>query len=402
MREILKHSLYFWIDHLEVYLDKKEINFIDELVTEIDEDNSCSAFIELSDINFHYIKIAPRWYDYGYKFHMSWKQYDNVQNKNRDIIIDAFSINFTREKNDLDNPRITLVIYSQLLTLYNRQKFDLITFLKQNFSFYKQTNFRRPDFCLDVWLPKKEILPFFKKFKSKLSLQSDGFYQTYYTRNIMSDTNRLMITRIYDKLSDTFRKKKWHLYTHLNHTQVNRIECEIRKEYAQTITYNIYDLLENIHIQWAVFIKFVNKDLIKTHRLSQCDINKIPFLESDKFAHQYYSRIETRDFDLSTNFQKLGFIPKRYMDHANWYAKNILAQTWYKGFIQYIFWNYFDDQSKIQLLPSWDKKIKFSRKPEDLFWEMIEYLKNTLHFSDVKVYKLLERHIKKPTLKLKR
>lgn len=401
MREILKHSLYFWIDHLEVYLDKKEINFIDELVTEIDEDNSCSAFIELSDINFHYIKIAPRWYDYGYKFHMSRKHYDNVQNKDKDIIIDAFSINFTREKNDYDNPRITLVIYSQFLTLYNRQKFDLITFLKQNFSFHKQTNFRRPDFCLDVWLPKKETLSYFKKFKSMISLQSDGYYQTYYTRNIQSDMNRLMITRIYDKLSDTFRKKKWHLYTHLNHTHVNRIECEIRKEYAQTITYNIYDLLENIHIQWAVFIKFLNKDLIKKYRLTQKDINEIPFLKSDKLAHQYYSRIETRDFDLSTNFQKIGFIPKRYMDHANGYAKNILAQTWYKWFIQYIFWNYFDDEKKIQTLPSWDKKIKFSRSPEDLFLNMILYLKETLHFSDAKVYKLLEPHIKKPILKLK-
>jgi hypothetical protein len=44
-----------------------------------------------------------------------------------------------------------------------------------------------------------------------------------------------MTTRIYDKKADTFKKKKAFLYTHLDNENVNRIEVEIRPDYAETI-----------------------------------------------------------------------------------------------------------------------------------------------------------------------
>gem|GEM_PF-6347523 len=84
------------------------------------------------------------------------------------------------------------------------------------------------------------------------------------------------------------------------------------------------------------------------YRLSQLDLESVPFIHTiPDYEKIEYSRIETREYDLSENFQKLGFIPKNYMDHANGYAKNILDQTGYDGFTQFILGNYFDDENKI-------------------------------------------------------
>lgn len=450
MQSILKNALYFWIDNLEIYINKKEVNFIDEIVFEIDEDNSPSWYIELSDITFHYSKISPRGYDYWYKLLMIWKTYDQVKGINKDIIIDAFSLNFSREPepnygyDENVNPqkqesnKMVLVLYSQLCTLYNQWKFDLISFLEENFSFSQKTRYRRPDFCFDFNLPKPEIMKFlklrkykktkynhkteeneilytytkkgkkipqveFRNYYTAINLKPDWEYETYYTRNILSDKNRLMITRIYDKLSDTFKKKKWFLYTHLDHKFVNRVEVEIRKEYAQTIGYNIYDLLQNVEIQWKVFIEFFNKDLQKDYRLRESDLKDLPFIsEVKEYKQEAFTRIETREYDLSENFQKLWFIPKRYMDHANGYAKNILDQTGYHWFTQYILWNYFDDDRKV--IRDKDGKPLYTcyRKPDILLWFFLEYIKETLHFPQARINTILRRYITIPTLKLKK
>ncbi len=450
MQSILKNTLYFWIDNLEIYITKEEINFLSDIVLEIDEDNSPSWYIELSDITFHYSKISPRGYDYGYKFLMIWKTYDQVKWINKDIIIDAFSINFLREKetkykyDENDNPikqesnSMVLVLYSQIFTLYNQGKFDLVSFLKQNFSLYKKTRYRRPDFCIDFNLPKPEIMKFLrlrkyikKKYNHKtekeeiiytqtkrwkiipkveyrnyytaVNLKKDGEYETYYTRNILSDENRLMLTRIYDKLSDTFRKKKGFLFTHLDHPFVNRVEVEIRKEYAQTIWYNIYDLLENVSVQWSVFIEFLNKDLQPMYRLSQLDLESVPFIHTiPDYEKIEYSRIETREYDLSENFQKLGFIPKNYMDHANGYAKNILDQTGYDGFTQFILGNYFDDENKIVRDREWIPKYTCFRKPDVLLGFLIQYLRQRLDFPQQRLNTILRRYISIPKLQLKK
>gem|GEM_PF-2607875 len=84
-----------------------------------------------------------------------------------------------------------------------------------------------------------------------------------------------MITRIYDKKKDTFKKQKSFLYTHLNTEHVNRVEVEIRKEYAMTIDHTLFEMISNPQLQFNIFIKYLNKDLEKDFHLTPSDIKAI-------------------------------------------------------------------------------------------------------------------------------
>lgn len=375
-----KHSLYFWIDMLQIYFKKEDILFLDSLVFEIDEDNSNSAKIELSKQKLHYTKIHIKGFDYWFKFDFV------IDNE----IVDWFTINFVRETKKI-NDKVVLIVYSQLLTLFenNNLDFDLLEFLQENFNLKDYPNYRRLDFCLDLSVSKSYILPHFTGFISKIWKWIDWFHETYYTRNIQNEKNTKMLTRIYDKKLDTFKKKKFFLYTHLDKNKfVNRVEIEIRPDYAKAIKLKLKDLLYNQKIKQDLFIQYLNLDLIE---LSKIDRDKITLL---KFDNEKY--------DLSNNFQKIWFIPKNYLCYSNWYLRNILNQTWYKGFFQAIIWVYFDDDNRIIRGPKWELKYLTDRNPEKIINELISYLKQNLHFPQQKINKLLKPHITTPILILKK
>jgi hypothetical protein len=89
------------------------------------------------------------------------------------------------------------------------------------------------------------------------------------------------------------------------------------------------------------------------------------------------------------------------MAQANWYAKNILEQTWWQWFTQYIIWHSPDD-SEENLWLNGDKNQKIERKPEFILDELVWYMKNILWYPQSKINKVLRTHLSTPILKPKK
>jgi len=406
MRPILKDCVYFGIDFVQIYLLKEHIDFFDSLVFEIDEDNSQSAYILLDSHNFQYSKIHPKGYKLGLKFSL------NVTGK----IIDAFALNFEKykltETGSVDFGKITLTLYSQVFSISHLWHFDLYGFLLSHFRIWPHNKLKRIDFCADFTRPKKDIIPYFNyyeiqtlqgiqkvQFHSKVGRTKSGDYETYYTRQVQSDKNRYMVTRIYDKKKDTFKKQKWFLYTHLWTEDVNRVEVEIRKEYAWTIAHSFTEILSTPQLQFNLFIKFLNKDLAPIHQLIPQDVKAIKSIVLNGPWKDDYLKNLHREGNLADNFQRLGFIPKEYLRIANGYAKTILNITGYKWFFQYILWNYFE-APQVHEFPSWKKWISYKwRSPEVMLEEYVNYLKNSLHLEPSRINRMLKNNIQPVKLK---
>jgi len=416
MKKILWNCVYFWIDFIQIYVKQKEIQFFNDLIFEIDEDNSQSAYIVLNGEIFHYSKIQPKGYKMGLKFSL------NVDGK----IIDCFALLFERCNNTYDLEtveeeyndhyysekywKITLTLYSQMFSIYYLRKFDMLTFLRTYFKVNEFNRFKRIDLCADFSLSKKDIIKYFRlqekptrtwtkkvRFHSKVWLLPWWEYETYYTRPVQSDRNRFMITRIYDKKKDTFKKQKSFLYTHLNTEHVNRVEVEIRKEYAMTIDHTLFEMISNPQLQFNIFIKYLNKDLEKDFHLTPSDIKAIKNIVYTWFSDDKYTTTPHRSVNLKENFQKLGFIPCSYMRIVNGYVNTIIRETGYTGFFQVMLWNYFEAPIILEF-PNGKKTVSYKwRSPEIIHAELIEYYKTKLKLDNKRINKML----KKATLPIK-
>jgi hypothetical protein len=165
------------------------------------------------------------------------------------------------------------------------------------------------NFFSEIWLDKKH----------------PEFSQTYYIKNPQRDSNRKFLIRIYDKVLDTWKKKKWFLYPHLqNNPDVRRIELELRpEECKRVIDFSISDILNNNHksVQ-RIFTKYFSR--YTPLKLSYQDINLKAYTNEK--------------FDLKTHFLQNWHIPTDYVSRTHWYIKNIQENTWYEWLFQVILW----------------------------------------------------------------
>lgn len=326
--------------------------------------------IEISWVNFHYEKIKPAWFDKWYKFSFIFENH----------IINAFSINFANDTYNTSWKHVFL-IYSQILTLHYRWllSFNLLSMVK-NFVHTWFIDYRRLDIASDLNVSKWEIIKFFKPFSSKIKLEkTTWFYQTYYTRDIKNETNRLHTIRIYDKKLDSFKKEKLFLYNHLCYYHVNRVEIEIRSDEAQTIKNTLDDILNNKELLKNIFILYLNRDLFKKYQINDFNSKLIKLPK------------ENKESELYENYLKLWYIPKRFMSQANWYAKNILNQTWRDWFMQYMFW-FFPDDEKTQVHNINGKIVRFDiqRQPEELIDAMFIFMKDRLLMPQRKINSIIK------------
>lgn len=329
--------------------------------------------ININWVDFHFEKIKPAWFEKGFKFSFIFN----------DEIVNSFSINFANDTKSTAWKHVFL-IYSQILTYFNRKKlpFDLYEIINQFIKIPKKPTYRRLDICNDLNVSKTAFLQYFKKFDSKIKLDSSTWlYQTYYTRDIKTESNRAQTIRIYDKKLDSYKKKKISQYDHLHYDNVNRIEVEVRSEKAKTIKNDLFSILHDKDLQKEIFLTYLNEDLNIYIDPLKLDIEK---------SLKITKEIKEKN-NLEENYLKLWYVPKRTLAQANWYARNILHQTWWDWFMQYVFW-FFPDEQKTQIINKDWKILRFDiqRQPDDLLDNMFIFMKERLNMPQKKVNSLIK------------
>ena len=323
----LKKYIYFWIDHFEfsVWSLKRDFFMYDELVWEIDKDNTPDWFIDIEWLIFKYDRINANWYWDWLKFETSidW------------IPVSCFALVKWWDIKWLNNwakSKDKVILYSSFFVLdsLNKLPFTLQEFVWLLFN-YENALLYRLDLALDVPLTIKQLSPIFLDMQKPDSWiwtdkKHPEFYQTYYLWNPKNSENRHSLIRIYDKVLDTWKKHKWFLYPHLkNNKDVRRIELELRPEQAKVYhKYSILDLLQDKNnIINSIFSKYINKRIPEKYHL------EIWSLKIKKFSK--------RKFDLKQAYLDYWHIPKDYLKHSYWYIKNVFHNTGYNWLFQLLF-----------------------------------------------------------------
>lgn len=395
--------LFFWLDELEFTIENHDwTNMYDEdtwLLPEwnINDSNTDSAYIKLWWLDFYYDHFKPKGYS-------DWLKFRTVIDK---IPVSTFAILKGRENVWIwHKTKDKVVFYSSFFVLEKSWKlpFTLNEFY-QAYLENKNNQLRRMDVALDVPYTVKEVNTYIfpmVNFFSQIwqDKKNPLFSQTYYIKNPRTDWNRKYIFRIYDKILDTWKKKKWFLYPHLeNNNDVRRIELELRSEECKRIIqFSISDILDNKYksVQ-RIFTKFFSKHT--NLKLSYEDI------ELKAYTNE--------KFDLKTHFLQHWHIPEDYVSRSHGYIKNIKINTGYTGLFQVILWVKYDEEQPIRdFATSYEYEIckkhwlyKATPKNRNIFdWytlleELIKYLiKQKLRQSLLN--KIIKKYITTPKLKL--
>jgi len=330
-KNIFKKYIYFWLDELEFNLEKfsDDVYFYNDLVFNLDSDNTPVWFINLFDMNFTYIKIKVSWFASGLMFLLSidWKSIPCFALLPWKEIKFKKAVWFSKDK---------VVLYSSFFVLQNIWKlnFTLEEFVWTLFN-YKKATLYRFDICCDLPFTIKELEPLFlAKYKPTSSIWEDKkhpeFYQTYYFWQIQN-SNRNSLFRIYDKVLDTWKKHKTFLAPHLeNNNDVRRVELEIRPEQAKKYSdYSILSLLSNDKIISSIFLSYINNLIPEKYKQENIE------LETKKFAK--------RKMNLKQAYLDFWHIPSNYQVHAYWYIDRILKTCWTKGFLDFFFNQKYND-----------------------------------------------------------
>lgn len=386
----LKDVLYFNLDNFEVSFSQiSDITILDDttrepIVWNIDDDNTSEAWITFFDIEFHYTRFSSENYTTCLKFDtvIHWKTINCFA-----ILIGAFNQNLqVHVKN-------RFVLYSSFFALEYQKllPFTLSQFLQFSLNL-DNSELYRLDICLDLPYTKEKLIQ--KLFPITNFFSSIGrdkknpyFSQTYYTHDPQSSNNRKYLFRIYDKVLDTFKKKKSFLVPHLfSNTDVTRIELELRpEESTRILQYSPVDILDNKNnIISRIFSKYWNKN----------SPIQIPFSEIP------YERYWNTDLNLKGFYLQYEHIPSDYLKRVFWYLKNILESTGYPWLFQVILNINFNIDDKI--LSSENKKVlyKINMNFVLLFLDnLISYIRS-LWISENLIQKVLNKHVKNPKIKL--
>ena len=120
---------------------------------------------------------------------------------------------------------------------------------------YRNSPLKRFDICIDLLVPIEKLSRFFHPLSQRGATfrGEGGSLETQYIGEKKKSRNKRHIIRIYDKKKDIIAKGKDSLYhDYLLHQDITRIELEVRRELAQTYTFeelvvpeNLFGLLKN-------------------------------------------------------------------------------------------------------------------------------------------------------------
>ncbi len=357
-KKLIQNTLFWWLDHLELYLSKFDhlVDDYGEKFTFIwyDEDNSSLWEFHKYWMRFSMTKSKPTGFD-------SWFMFSTIVDDN---IVPLFMLRFPLK----ETWKKSLVIYSSFFIV---QDFIWLPIKKFIFDNFLIDSIRRLDIALDVSIPITELLKSYFKwviFNSWIWIDKKNiwFHQTYYIGEIKSDKNRKYLIRIYDKLLDTWKKKKWFLYPHLkNNSDVRRIELELRPHECQRLGVSWLSLLNNSDdVIQRTFSQYLNK---------HWSVELPSWIPLKPYSYTPY--------DLKTVYDETWFIPKDYLSRIRWYQRSVLENTGFRWLCQVLSW--------VEYTVDWEL-LKFDTYRHLVFLEA--YIS---HLKEIWVHKSLIRKIAK-------
>ena len=309
---------------LPIYLDEMEILFKERDIFKIDVVNINTSNTERANYiytnedgeyeKYTYIKFCIAGYDDGFLFQYTYEG----------ETVNAFSVLFWKKKGSVTTEN-KITFYGSFL--HEKGRTYILELIED---FFKTENFlglRRFDVACDVPESKKNIIQSFKR-KPKTELNYDAKKQEHETYYFWNRQNRTRLIRVYDKVLDTFKKWKWHLYNFTEHDNVTRIEVEFWKTAIDAMneneTYVSYDIL-------------LRSDLVLKNLFLQSVINSIWYFEEVDFNKYEFSYPRRHKKDLKEYYMKHKQLPEWYRKNGFWLFQKIRKAIGFKWFFEYLF-----------------------------------------------------------------
>lgn len=355
----------------EVYKNNwiyKTIKFCDiqKIFQSLNSSNTPDFNFDYKDFSFNGSLNKINWYH-------SWIIFKTSTLDNKTI--SAFHLNFGKKQGIASTPN-EIVIYStfiQYLTnLYGQKnafKF-LKDFILDNFDSLKICMIpRRLDLCFDIPTSKKEIYELAIKNKVNFTTElnktkrANNIPQTMYIGNKTLNPHKPVL-RIYDKILDSTKKGKMHLYPFFKGaSDVTRLEIEFNAKPLQA-------LAKNTHIlEWDNLLSYSNFENIKSLFKSQLQAF-LPFIDVLDFKTQNFeysrSNWSITTANLKEYYAEMGQLPHYHQTIAPGIIKKVREATWPRAILNILFADLSEKEQKelslglIEVLqnPNFKRKVK--------------------------------------------
>jgi hypothetical protein len=266
------------------------------------------------DLKFEWVLTTVPWYwkHYRFDYECEWIK-----------IKDGFSITLWRQKGAVTSfSKITFtgsfITYFGVNFLYN--------FIEYNFDSNFLLEVRRFDISCDVPEKKQNVVNSITWIiTSKINYNKKlKEYETLYIWRRQKNTSFI---RIYDKILDTIKKSKTHLYNFENEF-LTRVEIEFNDEYIKWFNKSNY---------WKIYRKTLLTDekFIKDLYLSRISEDMTFF--SDLSFHKYeFNFIKPTRIDLAKYYLDTKQLPPRWQKNALWMFIKLKNIIWIENLINYL------------------------------------------------------------------
>lgn len=317
-----KSTVNLSLDHLEILFSYMPVRKESGFVFKINESNTSNAFYNYKTedgvlFEFKYSIVTPKNYD-------KWVTFTFVY-KNKPI--DAFNIAFWSKTWAIKTSN-KITFYSSFI--YIMWKENLYSFIENVFNVNSFIWIRRFDIAVDIPENKKNLIESFTKVpNTTINFNKEhNEYETYY---FWDRKNRTILVRIYDKVIDTFKKKKEFLYDYLETDNITRVELEFWKNEIDSFneTYpdmiNYRNLLLDTKLLSDLFYSNIQKHL--TYFQSK---------EYQKYDFTYLRNKKDED-ELKDYYLKYNQLPKWYRQNWLWILKRLIDSLWFEALYGLLF-----------------------------------------------------------------
>lgn len=304
------------LDNLEIFFQTYEI-LIPELLFNynINESNTSFWHITYKNIDFQYSVVTFKNYDKGFTFNFIYKE----------KIVSAFNINFWNNQKQIKVKNKLTIYASFLMIFWNDFILELIEtiFITKNFLWL-----RRFDIACDIPETKQNLIKHFLQ-KPTTNLNFNREKQEYETYYFWSRKNDRILIRIYDKILDTFKKKKQFLYNFNWIDNLTRFEIEFWVNEINSINNNP-NLKDKITYKTLLQDNKILRDLFFSRAIKYNSFfNSIDFKNNYQILHYKPLILDFNDYYLETNK-----IPKWWKKNAIWTSKKLIDTVWLFEFLK--------------------------------------------------------------------
>lgn len=316
---------YFGIDHLEIDFLPTTIEYCKSL--DIDNSNYGYTEIQMHGKTYHlwYMAFNPSGYWPSYQFSIAL----------HDRPVPLFAIMYGTKKADIES-KSKIVFYSWffVVTQNGMLPFTMFEFIEKYFPRIqtpwnlapRNYEIKRLDIALDLALPLPDILAKFDKitkFHAWIWIDKtyEDHHQTYYTADTKKTQNRYKLIRIYDKILDSFTKKKTWLFPHLHtNEEIRRVELELRKHACEALTFTLEELLQDAHTCLS--------------RVFRSHLSSYSTFFQKEIENLHSTRYSLDPQDLKNYYLSHNHLPIDYAKTFLWYTRKIVDAIGEKNLLQ--------------------------------------------------------------------